>query len=50
MHILFEYYLNNKIYRSFYIINDESDFYISLLKENKTKNLILFFIKIDMNN
>jgi len=41
-YILFEYYLNNKIDHPFYIINEESDFYKTLLKENKTKNLILY--------
>ena len=43
MHIyIFEYYLNNNIKPPFYMINDESNFYKSLLKENKTKNLILY--------
>ena len=41
-YILFEYYLNNKIDHPYYIINEESDFYKTLLKENKTKNLILY--------
>ena len=39
---LFEYYLNNKIDKPYYIINNESDFYKSLVKQNKTKNLILY--------
>ena len=35
MHIyIIEYYLNNNIESHLYIINDESDFYKSLLKEN----------------
>ena len=43
MHIyIFEYYLNNNIKPPFYMINDESNFYKSLLKENKTKNLIIY--------
>ena len=42
VYILFEYYLNNSIESPFYIINDKSDFYKSLLKENKTKNMILY--------
>ena len=36
-YILFEYYLNNNIESPFNIINDESDLYKLLLKENKTK-------------
>ena len=40
--ILFEYYLINNIDEPFYIINNESDFYFNLLKENKTKNLIIY--------
>ena len=43
MHIyIFDYYLNNNIKPPFYMINDESNFYKSLLKENKTKNMILY--------
>lgn len=38
---LFEYYLNNNISDAYYIINNESDLYRSLIKENKTTNLIL---------
>ena len=38
---IFEYYLNND-YNAYYLINSESDLYISLLKQNKTKNLILY--------
>lgn len=46
-YILFEYFLNNNLYIPFYIINNESDFYKSLKKQNKTKNLILFNEKKD---
>ena len=44
-YISFEYYLNNKIAHAFYIINDESNFHKTSLKENKTKNLILYQYK-----
>lgn len=40
--ILFNYYLRNNIDKPYYIINQESDFYKSLCKQNKTKNLILY--------
>ena len=40
--LLFEYYLKNNIDFPYYIVNNESDFYFSLLKKNKTKNLILY--------
>ena len=40
--LLFEYYLNNNIDIAYYIINSQSDFYKSLLQNNKTKNLILY--------
>lgn len=40
--LLFQYYLKNNIYNPFYIINNESDLYKSLVKQNKTKNLILY--------
>lgn len=40
--ILFEYFLNNNLDVPFYIINNESDFYMSLIKQNKTKNLIIY--------
>jgi hypothetical protein len=39
---LFQYYLNNNIDISYYIINSESDFYKSLLKKNQTRNLIIY--------
>ena len=39
---LFEYYLNENIDVPYYIVNIKSEFYMSLLKQNKTKNLILF--------
>jgi len=39
---LFQYYLKNSIDIPYYIINSQSDFYKSLLKINKTKNLILY--------
>ena len=39
---LFEYYLENNITDSYYIINNESDLYKNLKEENKTQNLILF--------
>lgn len=38
---IFEYYLN-KNYQAYYLINSESYLYFSLLKQNKTKNLILY--------
>lgn len=38
---LFEYYLKNNIDSAYYIINNESDLYKSLLQQNKTKNLLL---------
>lgn len=38
---LFEYYLNNNITDSYYIINSQSDLYKNLKEENKTQNLIL---------
>ena len=47
--ILFEYYLCNNIDIPYYIINKESDFYKYLLKENKTKNLILYTEKSQSN-
>jgi len=39
---LFEYYLNNKIDKPYYIINKDSDLYIYLLNKNRTNNLILY--------
>lgn len=39
---LFEYFLNNRIYYPYYIINSRAEFYISLLKQNKTQNLIIY--------
>ena len=39
---LFQYYLNNRIDIPYYIINSQSDFYISLLHKNKTNNMILY--------
>ena len=47
--ILFEYYLKNNIDTPYYIINKESDFYKSLKKENKTKNLI-FYLEQNSSN
>ena len=38
---LFEYYLENNITDSYYIINNKSDLYKNLKEENKTQNLIL---------
>ena len=38
---LFEYCLKNNINSAYYIINNESDLYKSLLNQNKTKNLLL---------
>ena len=38
---IFDYYLN-KNYSAYYLINSESDLYFSLLRQNKTKNLILY--------
>ena len=37
---IFKYYLKNKNYDAFYIINYQSDLYNALLKENNTQNLI----------
>lgn len=37
-----EYIWNNNIDIPYYIINNESEFYISLVKQNRTKNLILY--------
>ena len=48
-YILFEYYLNNNIDIPYYIINKDSDFYKSLIKSNKTKNLILYTEKNEKN-
>ena len=39
---IFQYYLRNNLYIPYYIINENSDFYKSLLIQNKTKNLILY--------
>ena len=39
---LFEYYMNNNIDEPYYIINERSNFYYSLVSQNMTKNLILY--------
>lgn len=43
--ILFDYCINNHFYNPYYIVNNESDFYFSLIEQNKTKNLILYNAK-----
>ena len=39
---LFQFYLQNNIDVPYYIINNESDFYKSLIKKGQTENLILY--------
>lgn len=39
-YLIFEYYLNHNITDAYYVINDQSDLYKSLLRKNQTKNLI----------
>lgn len=46
--VLFEYYLKNNNNDVFYIINNDSELYQNLKKENRTKNLILINGKINI--
>ena len=39
-YLIFEYYLKNNITDAYYVINNQSDLYRSLLKNNHTQNLI----------
>ena len=39
-YLIFEYYLSHNITDAYYVINDQSDLYKSLLRKNQTKNLI----------
>ena len=45
---LFEYYLENNISDSYYIINDQSELYKNLEEEKKTQNLILINGRINI--
>ena len=45
---LFEYYLENNVTDSYYIINEQSDLYKNLKEEKKTKNLILINGKMNI--
>ena len=42
-YIIFEYYKNKNFYDAYYILNEETELYKTLLKENKTKNNVYNF-------